>query len=80
MLLPDESQVNMNHHSSISYQEDFSPRTVTHNGEAFFTVTPNESIFTVATAHGDIEVFGKEFNVKTTFKNDSGEFIFKTVR
>lgn len=65
VLLPDGSQVYMNHHSSISYQEDFSPRTITLNGEAFFTVKPNESIFTVATAHGDIKVLGTEFNVKT---------------
>jgi ferric-dicitrate binding protein FerR (iron transport regulator) len=27
---------------------------------------PDESIFIVATAHGDIEVLGTEFNVKTT--------------
>ncbi len=66
LVLPDGSQVYLNHHSSISYQEDFDPRTVNLSGEAFFFVKPNESIFTVATTHGDIEVLGTEFNVKTT--------------
>lgn len=66
VVLPDGSQVYMNHNSIISYQEDFNPRTVNLSGEAFFTVEPNESIFTVATAHGDIKVLGTEFNVKTT--------------
>jgi ferric-dicitrate binding protein FerR (iron transport regulator) len=65
-LLPDGSQVYLNHHSSISYHEDFDPRKVNLDGEAFFTVVSNESIFTVVTAHGDIEVLGTEFNVKTT--------------
>lgn len=66
VVLPDGSQIYMNHHSYISYQEDFNPRTISLRGEAFFIVKPNESIFTVATAHGDIEVLGTEFNVKTT--------------
>ena len=66
VALPDGSQVYMNHNSSISYQEDFNLRTVTLAGEAFFTVLPGESIFTVETAHGNIEVLGTEFNVKTT--------------
>jgi len=66
VVLPDGSQVYLNHHSSISYQEDFNPRTVNLSGEAFFIVKSNESIFTVATAHGDIKVLGTEFNVKTT--------------
>lgn len=56
----------MNHHSTISYQHDFTPRTVSLTGEAFFTVTPGESVFTVVTDHGDIRVLGTEFNVKTT--------------
>lgn len=66
VVLPDGSQVYMNHHSSISYQEDFNPRIVNLSGEAFFTVESNESIFTVVTAHGDIEVLGTEFNVKSS--------------
>ena len=66
VVLPDGSQVYLNHHSSISYHKDFNPRTINLSGEAFFTVIHNESIFTVATANGDIEVLGTEFNVKTT--------------
>lgn len=65
VLLPDGSQVYLNHHSSISYQEHFDPRTLNLSGEAFFIVEPNTSIFTVTTAHGDIKVLGTEFNVKT---------------
>lgn len=57
VVLPDGSQEYMNHQSSI---------TVNLSGEAFFTVKPNESTFTVSTTHGDIEVLGTEFNVKST--------------
>jgi ferric-dicitrate binding protein FerR (iron transport regulator) len=64
--LPDGSQVLLNHHSTISYKEEFSPRTINLSGEAFFTVLPGESAFIVTTQHGDVEVLGTEFNVKTT--------------
>ncbi len=66
VLLPDGSQLYLNHNSSISYDKSFHPRTVILNGEAFFTVVPNASVFTVATEHGNVEVLGTEFNVKTT--------------
>tara|TARA_R110000744_G_scaffold175510_4_gene294283 strand:+ start:5248 stop:5448 length:201 start_codon:yes stop_codon:yes gene_type:complete len=33
--------------------------------EAFFIETTNEAIFTMATAHGNIEFLGTEFNIKT---------------
>lgn len=66
LVLPDGSQVYLNQHSSISYQEDFSPRHIILSGEAFFSVVPDISVFIVATQHGDIEVLGTEFNVKTT--------------
>jgi len=65
VILPDGSLVYLNHDSSISYDENFQPRTLNLNGEAFFTVISDESIFTVSTTHGDIEVLGTEFNVKT---------------
>ncbi len=66
VMLPDGSQLYLNHNSSISYDEDFNPRTVRLSGEAFFIVVPSTSLFTVDTAHGAIEVLGTEFNVKTT--------------
>ncbi len=68
LVLPDRSQVYLNHHSTISYKQDFNPRTIHLDGEAFFTVVPSESTFTVTTAHGNIEVLGTEFNVKTSSK------------
>lgn len=66
VLLPDGSQLYLNHNSSISYDKNFNPRTVNLSGEAFFTVVPNTSEFTVVTEHGTITVLGTEFNVKTT--------------
>ena len=66
VALPDGSQVYLNHNSYLSYQEDFNPRSVNLSGEAFFIVVPDESTFTVITAHGTIEVLGTEFNVKTS--------------
>ncbi len=68
VVLPDGSHVYLNHNSSISYDENFIPRTVNLSGEAFFTVVPSTSVFTVASEHGTIEVLGTEFNVKSTSK------------
>jgi ferric-dicitrate binding protein FerR (iron transport regulator) len=63
--LPDGSAVYLNHNSTIKYDKEFDPRTIELNGEAFFTVITDESIFLVTTEFGDIEVLGTEFNVKT---------------
>ncbi len=68
LVLPDGSRIYVNHHSTVSYMEDFSPRTINLRGEAFFSVLPSESAFIVTTQHGDVEVLGTEFNVKTTSK------------
>lgn len=68
VVLPDGSQVYLNHQSAISYEENFNPRALTLTGEAYFTVVSGESPFTVTTAHGTVEVLGTEFNVKTTSK------------
>ena len=57
VLLPDGSEVYLNHNSTISYDKDFNPRTVNLSGEAFFTVVPSASVFTVVTEQGAIEVF-----------------------
>lgn len=66
LLLPDGSQIYLNHQSTISYDQDFNPRTIHLDGEAFFTVVPSKSTFTVTTAYGDVEVLGTEFNVRTS--------------
>jgi ferric-dicitrate binding protein FerR (iron transport regulator) len=63
--LPDRSVVYLNHNSTIKYNEEFDPRIIELNGEAFFTVIPDESTFLVTTEFGDIQVLGTEFNVKT---------------
>lgn len=68
VVLPDGSQVYLNHDSTISYEEHFDPRTVSLSGEAFFIVVSDTSDFTVTTIHGTVEVLGTEFNVKTTSK------------
>ena len=68
VALPDGSWVYLNQHSQITYEEEFSPRTVHLNGEAFFTVEHKNSPFTVISDMGEIEVLGTEFNVKTTVK------------
>lgn len=66
IVLPDGSQVQLNHHSSISFKKNFTPRTIHLDGEAFFTVVPGKYAFIVTTPYGNVEVLGTEFNVKTT--------------
>ncbi|UWX56505.1 FecR family protein [Maribacter litopenaei] len=65
-VLPDGSQVYLNQHSSISFQESFQPGTIKLKGEAFFEVEHGDLPFTVLTDHGEVVVLGTEFNVKTT--------------
>ncbi len=65
VYLPDGSTVYLNHNSTIKYDKEFNPRIIELQGEAFFTVRVDESIFLVTTEFGDIEVLGTEFNVKT---------------
>src|SRR6056297_3755318 len=64
--LPDGSQVYLNYNSTVTYDEEFIPRTIHLTGEGFFDVEHDESPFTVITEQGDIKVLGTEFNVKTT--------------
>lgn len=66
--LPDGSQVYLNYNSTVTYDEEFIPRTIHMTGEVFFDVVHDESPFTVITEQGDIKVLGTEFNVKTTAK------------
>jgi ferric-dicitrate binding protein FerR (iron transport regulator) len=63
--LPDGSVVFLNANSSISFDEDFSTRSVRAEGEVFLVVENNSSPFMVTTSLGDIEVTGTEFGVST---------------
>lgn len=62
--LPDNSEVYLNHNSSIKYDESFNPRHIELSGEAFFSIHPGEVPFVVTTSLGKIKVLGTEFNVK----------------
>lgn len=64
--LPDGSEIYLNRHSSVTYDESFNPRKIELNGEAFFMVSPGESPFVVSTPSGEIKVLGTDFNVKST--------------
>jgi ferric-dicitrate binding protein FerR (iron transport regulator) len=66
--LPDGSIVYLNHNSAISYDEEFSPRTVDIKGEIFLSVTERETPLIVNTDMGEITVLGTEFNVKSDLK------------
>jgi ferric-dicitrate binding protein FerR (iron transport regulator) len=63
--LPDGSIAFLNHNSSLSYDEEFSPRTLEVEGEVFLSVVEKETPFVVKTQHGEITVLGTEFNVKS---------------
>ncbi|NHF59190.1 FecR domain-containing protein [Flavobacteriaceae bacterium TP-CH-4] len=63
--LPDGSLILVNHYTLLSYDENFTPRKVTLEGEAFFEVAKGESDFVVSTKNGTVWVKGTEFNVKT---------------
>ena len=65
--LPDGSQVWLNHHSRIAYQDDFNSdtRTVTLTGEAFFEVKQDrQKPFIIETNNARIKVLGTSFNVR----------------
>lgn len=61
-VLPDGSEVLLNKNSSIVYSDDFSERSLTLEGEAFFQVEKG-SRFDVNTAEGVVSVLGTSFNV-----------------
>ena len=63
--LPDGSIAFLNHNSALSYDEEFSPRTLEVEGEVFFSVVEGEAPFVVKSQHGEITVLGTEFNVKS---------------
>lgn len=62
--LPDGSLAFVNHNSELSYDKEFSPRTLDVQGEVFLSVVEAETPFVVKSQHGDITVLGTEFNVR----------------
>lgn len=66
LTLPDQSKVNLNANSKLSYNsiEWDSNRQLTLEGEAFFEVEKGKT-FTVKTDYGEVEVLGTVFNVKS---------------
>ena len=61
--LSDNSRVELNHYSSVSYSPLFKyNRTIELSGESFFDVA-NGSTFTVCTDQGTVTVLGTKFNV-----------------
>ncbi len=65
--LPDHSTVILNKNSEIVYPKNMaraSNRHVTISGEAFFTVTHNNTPFIVDAGDAQVKVLGTEFNVK----------------
>src|SRR5688572_9599994 len=63
--LPDGSIAFLNHNSALSYDEDFSLRTLEVEGDVFLSVVEAETPFVVKSQHGEITVIGTEFNVKS---------------
>lgn len=77
--LPDGSIAILNKRSVVSYPKQFSgnTRTVTLQGEAFFTVTPDKTKpFIIHTGEVGIKVVGTSFNVRNT--PDKTEVIVET--
>lgn len=64
--LPDQSTVQLNSGSEISYSRLFGiwEREVSLRGEAFFNVQSDGTSFRVTTENASVEVLGTEFNVK----------------
>ena len=62
-ILPDQSEVFLDHNSTISYNKDFATnRELQLAGEAFFEVEEG-STFSVITEFGQVSVLGTSFNV-----------------
>lgn len=76
--LPDGSTVQLNSGTTLTYPRGFSTlpgraapsRSVTLDGEAYFSVTHGERPFTVQTFNSRIEVLGTEFNVRARETDD----------
>ncbi|MFV0377953.1 MAG: FecR domain-containing protein [Mangrovibacterium sp.] len=66
ILLPDNTEVNLNSGSTLVFENDFTHRrNVTLCGEAFFKVAKNEKLpFVVNASDLELKVLGTSFNVK----------------
>ncbi len=64
-ILPDGSTVWLNQNTVISYEEDFEPRTLELEGEAFFDVLRNpDQPFSILSGGTETKVLGTSFNVR----------------
>lgn len=84
--LPDGSTAELNSGTTLSYDRSFSSlpgipaatRTVTLEGEAFFSVTHQNRPFTVQTFNSRIDVLGTEFNVRARPAEDNATDVVVT--
>ncbi len=77
--LPDNSQITLNAHSTLSYNKDFnqSTRNVELTGEAFFRVTANkQKPFDIKVNDVNVKVVGTSFNIRSS--KDFTEVIVET--
>lgn len=76
VVLPDQSVVFLNHHSSLKYPNSFSKnsRDVSLSGEGFFEIESDKNRpFTISIANVEIKVLGTSFNVFENQKDKSVE-------
>ena len=67
LILPDQSEIILNHLSSVSYNKYFSKkREIFLKGEGFFNVKKGNVPFIINTIHGSIKVLGTSFNISST--------------
>ena len=81
LVLPDGSEVTLNHFSSLKYPRKFSGeiRSVKLEGEGFFEVESDpDNPFLINTRDVDIRVLGTSFNVNAYSENATVEVIVKT--
>jgi len=81
LVLPDGSEVTLNHFSSLKYPRKFSGeiRSVKLEGEGFFEVESDpDNPFVINTRDVDIRVLGTSFNVNAYSENAAVEVIVKT--
>jgi len=77
--LPDGSKVWLNQNSTLSYQQDFNPRVVNLEGEAFFDVEKlKEKSFEIISGTAKTTVLGTSFNVRAYPKENFIEVTVET--
>ncbi len=75
--LPDGSTGWLNSGSKLKYNPVFEVRNVELQGEAWFDVQHDETVFTVKTKNMDIRVLGTQFNVMTYADEDFAEVVLE---